>query len=648
MKLSRKEACGILGLPEGADTKVVTTSYLRLAEKFYPEGDDESAKLQRFKVISMAYSRLMYADRVADDEIHMTVAEMLRLYDDMVDLNLTDSDEDYDDDDYDDDEDDDDLGPWHRFHKMQMRDIDGTGDWTYNQGLTAEQIEKNANELITEEEREKRKAEKRRAKKKRRREKKRQEKLAENNKVAENSQPAVNGKASHENSNSNSSSKKSKKDKKKEKESEDEELFDPNAAFFTKVISKKKKGVIPETTGSSKNKSKQSSGRTEEDSQELDQIVLRSRQLAIRGNEMANMGEYAAAIDLFSEAIKLDPNDFRFFGNRSYCYDGIEQYDKALRDANKAIDLSPDWPKGYFRKGRALAGLKQYADAEQAFMQVLKLDRNCEDANQELFRVRTHQLMEMGFTRIQAEAGLRQYGSVQQALDSLLSGLVADTSVGNEVYISDDEDEVPAMPAKSNKTQVFTQHPVFTHVPISTSTKPQDTKMDPTNPEGLTALWVGNVLPEVTDKKLQLMFSKFGTVTSVRCLPEKFCAFVNFKTKEAAGKAMQGLQGVECAGQRLLIKFPDNPITSNGQTLIKKPTNPTTISAKVPQNFRPAMVRPSVSNAVSADSDEKLSGPVNGDECYFWRTTGCSFGKTCRYKHIPTHKGIDRKPWHTS
>ena len=33
-----------------------------------------------------------------------------------------------------------------------------------------------------------------------------------------------------------------------------------------------------------------------------------------------------------------------------------------------------------------------YSDAEQAFMQVLKLDRNCEDAMTELLRVRTYQL----------------------------------------------------------------------------------------------------------------------------------------------------------------------------------------------------------------------------------------------------------------
>ena len=42
---------------------------------------------------------------------------------------------------------------------------------------------------------------------------------------------------------------------------------------------------------------------------------------------------------------------------------------------------------------------------------------------------------------------------------------------------------------------------------------------------------------------------------------------------------------------------------------------------------------------------EKLTGPVNGDECYFWRTTGCAFGDRCKYKHIQSSKGLDRKPW---
>ena len=33
-------------------------------------------------------------------------------------------------------------------------------------------------------------------------------------------------------------------------------------------------------------------------------------------------------------------------------------YFRALKDAEKAISLSSEWPKGHFRKGRALAGLK--------------------------------------------------------------------------------------------------------------------------------------------------------------------------------------------------------------------------------------------------------------------------------------------------
>ena len=50
-------------------------------------------------------------------------------------------------------------------------------------------------------------------------------------------------------------------------------------------------------------------------------------------------------------------------------------------------------------------------------------------------------------------------------------------------------------------------------------------------------------------------------------------------------------------------------------------------------------------DVASEDMGDKPSGPVNGDECYFWRTTGCQFGKACRYRHIKEHKGVDKKPW---
>lgn len=57
-----------------------------------------------------------------------------------------------------------------------------------------------------------------------------------------------------------------------------------------------------------------------------------------------------------------------------------------------------------------------------------------------------------------------------------------------------------------------------------------------------TSLWIGNVDPDVAQEELTEMFAAFGTLTNVRCLPEKFCAFINFKHKEDAARAMQTLQ----------------------------------------------------------------------------------------------------------
>jgi RNA recognition motif-containing protein len=56
------------------------------------------------------------------------------------------------------------------------------------------------------------------------------------------------------------------------------------------------------------------------------------------------------------------------------------------------------------------------------------------------------------------------------------------------------------------------------------------------------SLWIGNVDPTVTEATLTQLFSPFGHLTNVRILPEKYCAFVNFRHRDEAAKAMQNLQ----------------------------------------------------------------------------------------------------------
>ncbi|XP_056004888.1 uncharacterized protein LOC125657853 isoform X2 [Ostrea edulis] len=629
MGFSRSEAYDILELPIGADLDSVRTSYKRLALKWHPEKHSQSPySMKKFQEISKAYKKLM-----EDDSEDMTLERMMQLFKEVFfsqNLNTYNgSGDESSSDDYEDEDDiDSDEEQYSNLYPDRFRIKDTkkskAGSESHFKRLTVDEINRNAEELITEEEKEKRRLEKRKAKKKRRREKKKLEKQKEQTKVEVNGQTKtkdtintdiqIGYKVKREKKHCNSSS------------SDDAVSgFDPNSAFFTKVINKKKKA----TTGSdSTGKRARSKHGSDDESEDLDPVVLRSRQLAIKGNEMAQLGHYIAAIELFSEAIKLDPNDFRFFGNRSYCFDRENQYDRALKDAEKAILLQKDWPKGYFRKGRALAGLRMFSEAEDAFTQVLKLDKNCDDAVQELLRVRIRQITEMGFSRSQAEEAIKKHSTVQAALDSLLAG-VAENALGGEVYVSDDE--LGFMTPSSPKSQ----------------TQNTDSKMDPRNPEGLTALWVGNVLPDkVDDKKLLKIFSRYGPVTSVRTLPEKFCAFVNFKTKEAAGKAMQCLQGAECGGQKLLIKFPDNPIVNSGTLTIRKTVStPQQRQTYVGKAVVAQYQNSTTMNNTSETMDPKNTGPVNGDECYFWRTTGCSFGDKCRNKHLPSSKGVDKKPW---
>ena len=57
------------------------------------------------------------------------------------------------------------------------------------------------------------------------------------------------------------------------------------------------------------------------------------------------------------------------------------------------------------------------------------------------------------------------------------------------------------------------------------------------------SVWVGNVNAEVvTVAELQQIFVRCGKIESVKVLPTRFCAFINYSTGEAAARAIATLQ----------------------------------------------------------------------------------------------------------
>lgn len=149
--------------------------------------------------------------------------------------------------------------------------------------------------------------------------------------------------------------------------------------------------------------------------------IQRSLDIGLQANDSARDEKYSEAIELFTQAIALNSTDHRLFNNRSYCYDCTGLFEAALGDAIKAIHLEKQWPKGYYRKGRALAGLGRYSEAEEAFKKVLELDDgNGDEAKSEIIQVRQKAVMQLGYDEEVAIYAAKKYGSVREAIYSLI------------------------------------------------------------------------------------------------------------------------------------------------------------------------------------------------------------------------------------
>lgn len=85
------------------------------------------------------------------------------------------------------------------------------------------------------------------------------------------------------------------------------------------------------------------------------------------GNAAFSAGRFAEAVDKFTEAIALQPDNHVLYSNRSAAHASLHQYEPALQDARKTVELKADWAKGFSRLGAAHYGLQQWDEAVEAY-----------------------------------------------------------------------------------------------------------------------------------------------------------------------------------------------------------------------------------------------------------------------------------------
>ncbi|XP_013421842.1 LON peptidase N-terminal domain and RING finger protein 3 [Lingula anatina] len=153
---------------------------------------------------------------------------------------------------------------------------------------------------------------------------------------------------------------------------------------------------------------------------------VQSTKLKMEGNKLFEERKVQEALELYSQACDLAPDDHLLMSNMSYAYWALGKFDQALTNADMTVKLKPDWPKGHYRKGMALLGLHRPEDAVLSFLLCLSLDPSIQSArtgltkalHQILSPLPADQLKQMDFQQL-------AHSHSPSVLSSLLGGTAA-------------------------------------------------------------------------------------------------------------------------------------------------------------------------------------------------------------------------------
>ena len=81
---------------------------------------------------------------------------------------------------------------------------------------------------------------------------------------------------------------------------------------------------------------------TQATSNEARSVFLEKARLA---GEACSRGEFDLAVELYTDAINLDPQNHVLYGNRSAAFIRTRQFERALEDGRYAVQLQPNWSK---------------------------------------------------------------------------------------------------------------------------------------------------------------------------------------------------------------------------------------------------------------------------------------------------------------
>ncbi|XP_060071130.1 stress-induced-phosphoprotein 1-like [Ylistrum balloti] len=119
-------------------------------------------------------------------------------------------------------------------------------------------------------------------------------------------------------------------------------------------------------------------------------VKAKVNELKLQGNKALEVGDFDEAIQKYTDAITLDPSNHVLYSNRSAALTKATRYLEALGDADKTLEIKPDWFKGYSRKGAALRYLNRYQEAAEVYEEGLKVVPDNQQLKDDLKEAKSH------------------------------------------------------------------------------------------------------------------------------------------------------------------------------------------------------------------------------------------------------------------
>ncbi|NWR25756.1 SGTB protein, partial [Emberiza fucata] len=88
-------------------------------------------------------------------------------------------------------------------------------------------------------------------------------------------------------------------------------------------------------------------------SRSLPEGVVKADQLKDEGNNHMKEENYGAAVDCYTRAIELDPNNAVYYCNRAAAQSKLNNFREAIKDCESAIAIDPKYSKAYGRMGNS-------------------------------------------------------------------------------------------------------------------------------------------------------------------------------------------------------------------------------------------------------------------------------------------------------